>query len=207
MNESEILELESATGCQLPSSYRDLLLHYPRQLTDLAAELGEDEPAMLFHSKASLSWENVDDVECVEYVKSIFPPQFFIIGESGCGDYYAIDTRIADAPVYIGGPHEGEYPEDDNENALPLNDSIHSYVEDVIALYEIFVSEMGDDKVYTPPGKFAGYISLCFNVCLGIFLCVLIIPIYIVFTLLLIILPGPLSLLKRVWDRCRPSQD
>ena len=194
MNESEIVELERATGCPLPSSYRDLLLHYPRQLSDLAAELGEEEPEMLFHSKASLTRANVDEVE---YVKSIFPPQFFIIGESGFGDYYAIDTGNSDAPVYIGGPHEGEYPEDDNENALPYDDSIHSYVDDVIAIYEKFVAEMEDDKVYTPPGKFAECISLCFHVCLGIILGVLAIPIYIVFTLLLIILSGPFSQLKR----------
>ncbi len=203
MNESEIVELELATGFSLPSAYRDLLLNYPEQLTALVAAYGEDESGMLFHSKASLSRENVD----VEYIRSIFQPQFFIIGESGCGDYYAIDTGNADAPVYIGGPHEGEYPEDDDEKPLPLNESIHSYVEDVIAQYEMFVSEMEGDKGYTPPGKIAGYIGLCFSVCLGIFMCVLAIPIYIIFTLLLMILSGPISLIKRAWDRCRPSQN
>ncbi|MDF1744238.1 MAG: hypothetical protein P1V19_11145 [Gimesia sp.] len=44
MNETEILELESAAGCQLPSSYRELLLHYPEQLTALAALDAEEAP-------------------------------------------------------------------------------------------------------------------------------------------------------------------
>lgn len=196
MNESEICELEAAAACQLPTAYREFLLNYPQRLTELAGKLDDDEPAMLFHSKTSLFRVNVDEAK---YMQSIFPLSFFVIGESGCGDYYAIDTGNAAAPVYMGGPHEGEYPLDDEGNTLPINESIHAYVNDVISQYEDHVADLENDVVYTPPGK----LNLFFNICLS----VLIAPFIIMFMLLSIILVGPLSLLMRLWERCRPSQD
>lgn len=195
MNESEILELEAAATCQLPAAYREFLLHYPQRLATLAGKLDDDEPAMLFHSKASLFRVNVDEAE---YMNSIFPLSFFVIGESGFGDYYAIDTGNAAAPVYMGGPHEGEYPLDDEGNALPINESIHAYVNDIISQYEDHVAELENDEVYTPPGK----LSLFFNLCLSVLLA----PFMIVLMLISIIIAGPLSLLIRLWERCRPSR-
>lgn len=44
----------------------------------------------------------------------------FVIGENGCGDQYAVLTSDPDAPVFIGGPHEGEYPKD-NRGQLKKN--------------------------------------------------------------------------------------
>lgn len=196
MNESEIRELETATGCQLPPAYREVLLHYPQRLTALAAKLDDYEPAELFHTKESLFRVNVINAE---YVNSIFPMSFFVIGESKCGDYYAIDTGNADAPVYMGGPHEGVYPMNNEGNAVPIDNSIRAYVDDLIAQFEGHVADLKGDAVYTPPGK----LSLCFSICLSVLLA----PVAIVLMLLSIILAGPLSLLLRLWERCRPSSN
>lgn len=196
MNESEIRELEIATECQLPSAYREILLHYPQRLTTLAAKLDDDEPAELFHSMESLFRANVNDAE---YTKSIFPKSFFVIGESGCGDYYAIDTASADAPVYMGGPHEGEYPQDAEGKSLPIDESIRAYVDDLITRFEGHVADLDNDTVYSPPGKLRLYLSICLSVLLA--------PVILLLMLLSIILAGPFSLLMRLWERCCPSRE
>ncbi|QDV53933.1 SMI1/KNR4 family protein [Gimesia fumaroli] len=195
MIESEIQELEAVTDCQLPSVYRDLLQMYPQRLTELATTLDDDELAMFFHSKESLTQANVAGAE---YRNSIFPPHFFIIGESGCGDYYAIDTHNAIAPVYMGGPHHGEYPEDENEQRLPYEESIHSYIEHVIAVYEECVADLKNDTKYNPPGKLSDVFSISLSVLLA--------PFAILFLLLSILLSGPLMLLVRLWELARPSK-
>lgn len=122
MTESEIAEIELATDCQLPQGYRCVLLHYPAFLLRLAAEDGLDEVCDLYRTKSSLIDANSNED------LSSFPPDCFVIGENGCGDHYAILTTAPDAPVFVGGPHEGEYPTDDLRNAVPAFESIYAFV-------------------------------------------------------------------------------
>ncbi|WP_417389462.1 SMI1/KNR4 family protein [Gimesia sp.] len=192
MTESEIQELEAASGCQLPSAYRGLLLHYPQRLTELAVALGDDELSMLFHAKESLFRANVDDAE---YVSTIFPPYCFVIGETGNGDYYAIDTRSTVGRVFMGGPHQGEYPEDEKGNALPLEDSLYAYLGHVISVYEVCAADLEQDHEYRPPGK----LRMCFHITLSLLLA----PVALLFYLLLILLATLFMILVRLWERMR----
>ena len=199
MSENEIQELETATGCQLPSVYRELLLNYPQQLTDLANTLGIEELDLLYHSRESLARVNLDDPE---YLRSIFPLHCFVIGENGSGDYYAIDTRSTDGAIYMGGPHWGEYPEDAEGKPLPYDDSLQEYIEFVVNMYEDeiqFESELDDTTVYQPPGKLGVYFSICLNL--------LLVPVLFLYMVLVLVLAGPIDLLTRFWDRIRPAKD
>ncbi len=69
MTESEIQELEAVNGGPLPAVYRELLLNYPQQLTDLATTLGIEELELLFHTRESLIRVNGEQPE---YFRSIF---------------------------------------------------------------------------------------------------------------------------------------
>lgn len=198
MTETEIQELETATGCQLPAVYRELLLNYPQRLTDLATTLGIEELELLYHTRESLSRVNLDDPE---YLRSIFPPHCFVIGENGGGDYYAIDTRSAAGAVYMSGPHWGEYPEDAEGKLLPYDDSLQEYIEFVVHVYEEaiqFESELDDTTVYRPPGKLVELFSICLSL--------LLMPLLLLLMLCSLLLTGPFVLLMRLWDRIRPAK-
>ncbi|QDT30689.1 SMI1 / KNR4 family protein [Gimesia panareensis] len=196
MTETEIQELETKTGCQLPAVYRELLLNYPQRLTDLATTLGIEELELLYHSRDSLARVNGEDPE---YLRSIFPPHCFVIGENGNGDYYAIDTQSADGVVYMSGPHWGEYPEDAEGKPLPYDDSLQEYIEFVVHVYEEaiqFESELDDTTVYRPPGMLTEYFSIALSL--------LLMPILLLLMLCSLLLTGPFVLLMRLWDRIRP---
>lgn len=199
MTESEIQELEAVNGGPLPAVYRELLLNYPQQLTDLATTLGIEELELLFHTRESLIRVNG---EHPENLRSIFPPHCFFIGENGCGDLYAIDTRSPASPVYMGGPHLGEYPEDAEGNPLPQADSLQEYIEHVVFLYEEaiqFESELDDTTDYQPPGM----LTECFSIALSL----LLMPLLLLLLLLTMIVTGPFILLRRLWDRLRPVRN
>ncbi|QDU53740.1 SMI1/KNR4 family protein [Gimesia panareensis] len=198
MTETEIQELETKTGCQLPAVYRELLLNYPQRLTDLANTLGIEELELLYHSRESLVRVNGEQPE---YFRSIFPPHCFFIGENGCGDLYAIDTQTTAGAVYMGGPHWGEYPEDAEGKPLPYDDSLQEYIEFVVHVYEEAIqyeSELDDTTVYRPPGM----LTECFSIALGL----LMMPILLLLMLGSLLLTGPFVLLMRLWDKVRPSQ-
>ncbi len=122
MTEIEIAEVEHATASRLPEAYLAVLLHYPAFLLREATEDGLDEVCDLYGTASSLIYANDD------HNLSLFPPDCFVIGDNGCGDMYAILTTDPDAPVFRGGPHEGEYPTDDLGNAIPAFKSIYAFV-------------------------------------------------------------------------------
>ncbi|QDU06568.1 SMI1 / KNR4 family protein [Gimesia chilikensis] len=199
MTETEIQELETATGCILPAAYRELLLNYPQRLMDLAATLGVEELELLTHNHESLTRMNVDQAE---YVRMFFPPYYFVIGENGNGDVYAIDTQSPAVPVYMGGPHPGEYPEDAAGNPLPDADSLQEYVEYVVFLYEDAIqyeSELDDTRVYQPPGKLMETLSVCLSLLLA--------PVMLLLLLFSMIIAVPYFLLLELWDKVRPAKD
>lgn len=199
MTETEIQELETATGCILPAAYRELLLNYPQRLKDLAATLGVEELELLTHHHESLTRMNVDQAE---YVRMFFPAHYFVIGENGNGDVYAIDTQSPAVPVYMGGPHLGEYPEDAAGNPLPDADSLQEYVEYVVFLYEDAIqyeSELDDTRVYRPPGKLMETLSICLSLLLA--------PVMLLLLLVSMIIAVPYFLLLELWDKVRPAKD
>ena len=122
MTETEIAAVEQATGIRLPIAYRSILLNYPAFLLRQAEADGMTESSDLFNSKSSLiDANNSDDL-------ANFPKGCFIIGENGCGDFYAISTFLPDAPVFVGGAHDSEYPDDGSGNRMPSYKSIYGYV-------------------------------------------------------------------------------
>ena len=126
MTEVEIAELENATSITLPETYRRILREYP-DFPISAADTDYRPQDNEIYASFDLRWGiNVDEAD---YLREIFPASYFAIGDSGCGDIYAINTKHPDAPVYISGPHEGEYPEDENGGRLPVYDSISEFIE------------------------------------------------------------------------------
>ena len=126
MTESELVELELATSLRLPVSYRKILAQYPSFPVCEADPDFRPQDDGLYASKEALWDVNVDDVD---YVRTIFPPTYFVIGDSGCGDFYAIDTTNQDSPVYISGPHHYQNPDDLIATCEPVSESIELYIE------------------------------------------------------------------------------
>ena len=126
MTEVEIAELENATSITLPETYRRILREYP-DFPISAADTDYRPQDNEIYASFDLLWGiNVDEAD---YLREIFPASYFAIGDSGCGDIYAINTKHPDSPVYISGPHEAEYPEDEDGKRLPSYDSISQFIE------------------------------------------------------------------------------
>lgn len=135
MTPEDIAQLEQATGLSLPERYRETLQNYPQSLLDLAeiypqkkgkvVRIGP-ESNELYRNKQDLWHQNVDGKA---YKAEIFPEWYFIIGDSGCGDLYAIDTRNPAAPVFMSGPHESEYPKDEQGHPKPVSPSLDHWIE------------------------------------------------------------------------------
>ena len=185
MTESEIRELEKATQCRVPTSYGNVLLDYPARLTELAVQMGDHEPEELFSTKKSLLDANVNDRE---YMQTIFPSDFLVIGQSGCGDYYAIDTTKSEAPVFIGGPHEGEYPEDGQGGPKAIATSIESHVDRLI-------SDLSEVPTFEKPRSFRENLDL--------YLGTLMVPVMLVYLIGAFLVLLPLTLFHIVWRAIR----
>lgn len=111
MNEQQIDQLEIDSGLKFPERYRTILLNYPQDLIDMAdvypmkkgpPQRVGPETGELYQNEFQLRHANVEQKE---YRSEIFPSSFFIIGESGCGDYYAVDCNEADSAVFMSGCH------------------------------------------------------------------------------------------------------
>lgn len=86
-------------------------MNYPQDLIDLAdvypmkkgppQRIGP-ETVELYREESYLRHANVEQNE---YRLEIFPSSFFIIGETGCGDYYAIDCNSDNSAVFMSGCH------------------------------------------------------------------------------------------------------
>lgn len=135
MTDEELDQFEAKCGVTLPSRYRSILLNYPQALLDMADvyPMKKGPPQRVGPENAEL-YNDIDLIQLAnlgdpDYKNEIFPSHFFIIGDSGCGDYYAIDTADEAAPVYMGGCHPNEYGEDECE---PVSASIEQWVERLV---------------------------------------------------------------------------
>lgn len=135
ISETELDSIQQRTGLMLPQRYRAVVLNYPQALLDMAdvypgpkktVERIGPENAELYAYAQLLEIANLGDVD---YKNDLFPKHFFIVGDDGCGDYYAIDTTSEDAPVFMSGPHSGEYAGDLTYE--PVATTIEEYVSQI----------------------------------------------------------------------------
>jgi len=93
MQNEEMRVLESELDIELPGVYRDFLLSYPENLLQTSVpnfELLNDAKELICLNR------EVERSHMNEWNSS-----FFVIGSSGCGDYYAIDVDEPDGEVYF----------------------------------------------------------------------------------------------------------
>jgi hypothetical protein len=93
MTESELASIESRAGVRLPQRYGDVVLNYPQPLLDMAEvypgpkgtvqRIGPENAELYAHAEL-LEVANLADVD---HKLSLFPAHYFIIGDSGCGDF------------------------------------------------------------------------------------------------------------------------
>jgi hypothetical protein len=183
MTEQEIVELEQATGIALPAAYRRILLNYPS--FPPGPVLDDGQPEELFGTKQHLWAVNADDPE---YVREIFPAGYFVIGETGCGDFYAIDCSRPSAPVFMSGPHNWEYAtagkttEEGRYVPTPVADSIEEFVQ-WLRVEVAQCNEIARDL--HQPGRLASFVNDCFSWLWAAFM-LLVMPIYFAFSFMLL---------------------
>lgn len=161
MTESELVELELATSLRLPVSYRKILAQYPSFPVCVADPDFRPQDDGLYASKEALWDVNVDDVE---YVRAIFPPSYFVIGDSGCGDFYAVDTTNHNSPVYISGPHHYQNPDDVIATCEPVAETIQPYVEGIANDIKTWQGDKPEHR-----GLLRHFIGICCGMVLFVF--------------------------------------
>ena len=97
MTEAGVRRIEEAFGARLPSDYRRLMMEYPREL--LACGASEME---LLNEPSRIIAENLRVRSGTESFSLIdWPPRYFVIGETGSGDYYCLNMKRASSPVML----------------------------------------------------------------------------------------------------------
>ncbi len=128
MDIADIEEIETHSGVKLPQRYRDILLNYPQQLLDLNDEfdtgpehfqLFREKSKLLFYNPKGRNWET-------------WRPEYFVIGENGCGETFVIDTSDPAAPVYVYSNHVGEFDGTEDGRAGQLCSCIEEWVDEII---------------------------------------------------------------------------
>ncbi len=160
MTEDDVAQIELSVSLRLPFCYRHVLVHYPEFPACSADPEFRPQDSGLYASKADLLSANVDDGD---YMREIFPPSFFVIGESGCGDYFAIDTTQRYAPVYISGPHQGEYPMDNAGDRVPAYSSLALYIDSIRQdIFDWQVEKPDDQSLISTAAQWAFSIAVFF---------------------------------------------
>lgn len=102
--------IEEVLGVELPDDYKNLITNYPKKLLAKGFNAAEVE---LLKSPDKI-------VELNKYVQGILDIEssFFLIGESGCGDYYFIDLDEEDSPVYFWNHDISDFDDDEESGSL-----------------------------------------------------------------------------------------
>jgi hypothetical protein len=140
MTPDDLRKIESTLGLTLPESFQRFMLNYPQELLDASVSLGNDEET---YTERACEVELVNTADAIialnksdpaEYHYSMrpedWPPTHLVIGHNQCGDVYGIDTTIENSPVYMGGPHLGEYDEDG------VAESLEAFASQLVASYK-----------------------------------------------------------------------
>lgn len=109
---ADISSIQTALDLELPDFYCDFVLDYPGLLLNACEE---SSPIQLSNSADRIIQLN-RDVRSSQH--NDWEHEHFVIGESGCGDYYAIDVSAVDSPVYFWNHELGEF--DDREESGSL---------------------------------------------------------------------------------------
>ncbi len=111
MNLADIQEIEDRLDVELPAPYKEVLLNYPAvfEKDGYASEFTlVNSPGKLI--KLNEDWGNILDLE--------LDPSEIVIGESGCGDYYIIDTDDEDPDVRFWNHEIREFSDDERSESL-----------------------------------------------------------------------------------------
>lgn len=112
MDSGEIKSIESELDIELPELYLELLLNYPTALLGEGVHASEVE---LLNSPSSL-------IELNKFVREAngidIDASHFLIGESGCGDYYFIDLDEDESSVYFWNHDICDFDEDEESGSL-----------------------------------------------------------------------------------------
>jgi hypothetical protein len=94
---------EPSYRSKLPAAYRDLLASYPKELAATAGEwelLANLEDAIELNRKMRRLWPHSD------YRKRPIADSYFLIGQDGGGDLYAIDLALGNSTPVLEFDHE-----------------------------------------------------------------------------------------------------
>jgi len=120
MTADDLARIQEELDVELPKTYREFVRKYPKTLLEAKRHMtkGDESPAEL---------ELLNDADaliaCNSGVQASqglhdFPAEYFVIGQSGCGDYYAIDTDDDDSPVYFWNHEIGDFDEEEEHESL-----------------------------------------------------------------------------------------
>jgi len=113
----ELQRVEQKFGVSLPEWYRHCVLAYP---------FSEPEDA-LYQDEASLVREN-EDIRRDGWYGFPWPSEFFVIGETGCGDSYFIVPSSGDERIFIADHEGGPEPSIQNLNEMGAAENIDEHV-------------------------------------------------------------------------------
>ena len=143
MTAKDLKRIEDELAIELPTAYRKFVLRYPKALLELKRTFGK-------HSEGPADRELLNDpdalIELNEMIQSSdnmddFPPEYFLIGDDGCGNYYVLDTDEENSPVYFWNHERSDF------DAFEEKESIHVFAADLLAPVE------GLDEVAKKPKK------------------------------------------------------
>src|SRR5262245_61779732 len=106
MTQQDIDHIEGRLGVRLPSDYCTFMTSYP-QLSKAVAGIAQHE---ILSDARSIIREN-ERVRAGELPLRSWPHDLFVIGDSGCGDYYCLDLSES-VPAVVCWNHEtGDFEE------------------------------------------------------------------------------------------------
>ena len=112
MDSNEINSIENELDIELPKYYLELLFNYPSRLLGEGIHASEVE---LLNSPNNI----IDLNKLVRESNGIdIDASHFLIGESGCGDYYFIDLDENESSVYFWNHDISDFDEDEKSDSL-----------------------------------------------------------------------------------------
>ncbi|MDC0936304.1 SMI1/KNR4 family protein [Pirellulales bacterium] len=123
MTEADIEFVQSELDVEIPKFYRDFLLAYPDELRAPGCHAWQVEILDVAERIVELNRE-VRMSHAIDW-----DDEYFVIGESGCGDYYAIDIDDVESPVYFWNHDFGDFDEREESNSLEhrVEQTMHAY--------------------------------------------------------------------------------
>lgn len=111
MDVSDLDRIEEELFIELPHAYREFMLAYPDRLrsTDAPSFELQDDPDKLIEINKLVETFQLSDWES----------SWFVIGESGCGDYYVIDVADDECAVVFWDHEQGRPSPEEGFDSLP----------------------------------------------------------------------------------------